>query len=164
MAISPINITRVSHNMRSDFVIDSLRRTQRDLFLSQSRIASGRSFVSASEDPITARRALDLTFALEKQNQFMANTLQGDHLLSAADSALTEVSDLLIQASVIANQTVGDLTTTSAAERAAEAEVVARIRQALVTVASLCSARRRASSGTPRAIIRSGCSSRTILR
>ena len=57
-------------------MVDSLRRTQRDLFLSQSRIASGRSFVSPSEDPVAARRALDLTFALEKQNQFMANTQQ----------------------------------------------------------------------------------------
>lgn len=134
MALSPINISRVSHTMRTDLIVDSLRRTQRDLFLSQSRIASGRSFVSASEDPIAASRALDLTQALQQQRQFTANLRYADNFLSAADSALVEINDLLIQASSIASQTVGSLTTE--AERASEAEVIARLRQQLQTVAN----------------------------
>jgi len=134
MAISPINISRVSHTMRTDFIVESLRRTQRDLFLSQSRIASGRSFISPSEDPIAASRALDLAQALDQQEQFQANLRYGDNFLAAADAALVEINDLLIQASSIASQTVGSLSTE--AERDAEAEVVARIRQQLQTVAN----------------------------
>ena len=132
MAISPINISRVSHNLRTDFVVDSMRRTQRDLFLSQARIASGRRFITASEDPIAAARALDLNEALARQNQFMANLQHGDNFLAAADSAITEISDLITDASVIASQTVGSLTT--AAERQAEAEVVAAICRQLQAV------------------------------
>jgi flagellar hook-associated protein 3 FlgL len=132
MAISPINISRVSHNLRTDFMVDSMRRTQRDLFLSQAQIASGRSFITASEDPIAAARALDLGEALTRQNQFTANLQHGDNFLAAADSAITEISGLINDASVIASQTVSNLTT--AAERQSEAEVVAAICQQLQAV------------------------------
>ncbi len=134
VAISPINLTRVSHSLRTSFVLDALRRTQREMLLSQTRIASGRSFLSPSEDPVAASRTLDLTQALAQQEQFSANLRHGDNLLSAADGALTELNELLVQASTIASQTVGDLTT--ADERDAEAEVVARIRLQLVAVAN----------------------------
>lgn len=130
--ISPINISRVSHNLQTDFMIESMRRTQRDLFVAQSRIASGRSFITASENPVAAARALDLREALAQQQQFMANLQYGDNFLAAADSAINEIGDLITQASVIASQTVGSMTT--AAEREAEAEVVATIRQQLQTV------------------------------
>lgn len=127
MAISPINITRVSHNLRTNFVLDSLRRTQRELFIAQTRIATGRRFVTPSEDPLSAARAVDLTQAIAQQNQFAANVRIGDNFLAAADNALADVNDLLTQASVIAIQTVNSLTT--ADERKAEAELIAAIRQ-----------------------------------
>ena len=134
MSVSPINITRVSHNLRTTFVTESLQRTQRDLFTSQARIASGRAFLTPSEDPIAASRALDLTQALERNGQLLANVRHGDNMLVAADSAMSELNDLLTEASVIASMTVGDLTT--AAEREAEAEVVTRIRDQLQSVAN----------------------------
>lgn len=134
MAISPINIARVSQNMRTDFVVDSLRHTQRDLFVSQARIATGRRFITAGEDPVGAARAVDLTQALAQQNQFVANLQHGNNFLSVADNALVEINDMLTQALVIVSQTVGDLTT--ADEREAEAEVVAAIRQQIQTIAN----------------------------
>ena len=84
MAVSPINLIRISHGMRSDFIVNSLRSTQRDLFLAQARIASGRAFVSPSEDPVAASRAVDLTNALSQQHQFRANLRFGDNELTAA--------------------------------------------------------------------------------
>lgn len=132
MAVSPINLARVSHNMRVNFVLDSLRQTQHDLLLSQSRIASGRRFLTPSEDPIAATRALDLSQALARQEQLVTNVRHGDNFLAAADSALTEVNDLLIQASVVASQNVSNLT--SREEREAEAEVVAAIRRQIQMV------------------------------
>src|SRR3990172_4295652 len=134
MAISPVNVTRISNNLRTTVMVDSLRRNQVDLFLSQSRLATGRSFVTPSEDPVSAARALDLSQALARQEQFRANVQYGDTFLTAADSALTEVNSLLIQASSIASQTVSNLT--SEAEREAEAEVVAAIRQQVQTIAN----------------------------
>ena len=134
MAVSPINISRVSHNLRSNFVLSSLRETQREMLLTQSRIASGRDFVTASENPLQASRALDLTQAFSRQQQFLSNLQQGDNLLSAADSAFIDVNDLMIQASVIASQSLNAVT--SSDEREAEAEIVARLRDQLQTVAN----------------------------
>ena len=132
MAVSPVNITRISENLQTSLVLNSVRRSQRDLFLSQTRIATGRRFVSPSEDPIAAARSLDLSQALQRQLQFRENAQYGENILSAADSALNEVADLMIQASSIASQNVSNLT--SAAERQAEAEVVTAIRQQLQVV------------------------------
>jgi flagellar hook-associated protein 3 FlgL len=132
MTVGPINIARVSQGLRTNFAIESLRRNQRDVFAAQTRIATGRDFVNPSDDPIRAARALDLTQALNQQRQFLANLTFGDNSLSAADSAISEISDLLIQASTIASQNVSNLT--SAAERTAEAELIANIRQQLQIV------------------------------
>ncbi len=132
MAVSPINLIRISHGMRSDFIVNSLRSTQRDLFLAQARIASGRAFVSPSEDPVAASRAVDLSNALSQQQQFRANLQFGDNELTAADSAIGELSSLLIDAHSIASQNVSNLT--SDAERAAVAELVAGIREQLLIV------------------------------
>ncbi len=132
MTVSPINLLRVSHGMRSDFITNSIRRTQRDLFLAQTRIATGRSFVSPSENPVAASRAVDLTNSLAHQRQIQDNLRFGDNELTSADSAIGEISSLLIETSAIASQNVNNLT--SAAERMAEAELVAGIRQQLLIV------------------------------
>ncbi len=134
MAVSPINLSRISHNLQTNFVLGSLQRTQRELYTTQARIASGRDFVSPSENPVGASRALDLTQARQRQDQFVANLRQGDGLLSAADSAFIDVNDLLIQASVIASQSLNSVV--SADEREAEAEIVSRIRQQVQDVAN----------------------------
>lgn len=134
MSVSPINVSRITHTFRTSFVTDSTTRTQRALFLSQARIASGRAFVTPSENPIAASRALNLTQALQRQDQFVSNLQQGSNFLAAADGAFSEINDLLIEASVIASQTVSNLT--AAAEREAEAEVVRSIRQQLTSVAN----------------------------
>lgn len=132
MAISPVNITRISTNLQTSLVLDGVRRSQRDLYLTQGRIAAGRSYLSASENPIAATRALDLSHALARQSQFVENARYGENLLTAADAALSELSGLLVQASSVASQTVSNLT--SAAERDAQAEVIAAIRQQVQTV------------------------------
>jgi len=132
MAISPVNISRISTNLQTSLVLDGVRRSQRELYFSQGRIAAGRAFLSPSEDPIAASRALDLTDALARQGQFRGNAQYGENMLSAADDALTELAGLLVQASSVASQTVSNLT--SAAERDAQAEVIAAIRQQVQTV------------------------------
>lgn len=132
MAVSPVNITRISENFQTSLVLDSVRRSQRALFLSQTRIAAGRQFVAPSEDPIAAARSLDLSQALQRQRQFRDNAQYGENILSAADGALSEIADLLIQASSAASRNVGNLT--SAAERQAESEAVTAIRRQLQAV------------------------------
>jgi flagellar hook-associated protein 3 FlgL len=132
MAISPIQVTRVSQGMQTDFALGSLRQNQLALFQSQSRIATGRRFVAPSEDPVSAARAVDLGQTLSQQDRFRANLQYADTSLAAADAAISEISSLLIEALNIASQNVSNLT--SADERAAEAELIADIRQQLQIV------------------------------
>lgn len=132
MAINPINVTRITQNLRADSVIQSMMRNQTDLFTEQSRISAGRTFLTPSDDPVSATRALDLRQALGRQEQFAHNIRQGSNVLSAADDAISEVNSLLIEAQTIASQNVSNLT--SAAEREAEAELIANIRQQLMVV------------------------------
>ncbi len=132
MAISPINVSRISLNMRSDSVLSSLRRNQLEVFRTQTRVSTGRSFVTPSDDPVRAARALNLTQALSRQQQFIENLRHGDDTLAASDQSLTELNSLLIEASQIASQNVSNLT--SAAEREAVADIVAGIRQQLQIV------------------------------
>ncbi len=132
MAISPVNISRISHNLRADLVIGSVQRNQRDVFIEQTRIATGRDWVTPSENPVAAARSLELTRALQQQGQFMVNLRHGDNTLAASDDALSELNSLLIQAQNIASENVSNLT--SAAEREAVAEVIVGIRTQLQTV------------------------------
>ncbi len=132
MAISPINLSRISQNLRFGLLTDSLRTSQIELLNTQAQIASGRTFVNPSDDPTSAARAADLTQALQRQQQYVANLQHGDNTLAAADDAITEITSLLIEANDIAIQDVGNLTST--AERQADAELIAAIRQQLQVV------------------------------
>lgn len=132
MAINPINLSRVSQNLRTNLVARSLQQNQLELFTSQTKIAMGRSFVTPSDDPATAARALDLTQALQRQGQLMRNLWHGDNTLAAADNAITEINTLLNEAAEIASRDVSNLV--DSAERQADAELIAAIRQQLQIV------------------------------
>ena len=73
MAINPVNFSRVSQTMRTSFVSNSLQRNQLELLGTQIRIASGRSLISPSDDPVAFARIMDLSRMLARQSQFMAN-------------------------------------------------------------------------------------------
>jgi len=130
MAVSPVNIARVT--FRSSLNVDSLRANQRDVFQSQVRISTGRSFVTPSEDPTAASQAFGLNNLMARHVQFSKNIQTGSAILREADNAINEVNTLLIEAQTIATQNLSNLV--SADERVAEAELVAAIRQQLVNV------------------------------
>ncbi len=132
MAIGPINITRVSHNMRSLSLFESLQRGQVTLYDEQSRVASGRRYLSPSEDPSAAAQVLRMTEILDQREQLVLNVRHGDNLLMAADTALTEANALLVEAHSIAAQHLGTLS--DAQQRQAAAELVSAIIDQLVNV------------------------------
>lgn len=132
MAVSPINVSRISQNLRLNMTLESLQRNQRDLFLDQVRISAGRSFVTPSEDPAAALQTFNFTNLEAHQNQIAENVQLGGSILRETDNAIVEVNDLLLQAQTVASMTISNLT--SAEERQAEAEVVAAIRQQLIVV------------------------------
>ena len=132
MAIGPINITRVSHNMRSLSLFESLQRGQVTLYDEQNRVASGRRYLSPSDDPASAAQVLRMTEILDQREQLVLNVRHGDNLLMAADTALTEANNLLVEAHSIASQHLGTLS--DAEQRQAAAELVSAIIDQLVNV------------------------------
>lgn len=132
MSISPINITRVSHNLRTMSMLESTRRNLVDLFGQQNRLATGRNFVTASEDPVAAAQALNLRESLDRQSQILSNLRHADLMLSASDDALSEVNDLLNQAESLASRSIG--AQANADERQANAALISEIRERLMIV------------------------------
>ncbi len=132
MAITPINVTRVSHGLRTMSMLDSLRRNTVDIFTQQSRLATGRNFVTIGDDPVAATQALKLDKSIVDQSQILTNLQHADLMLASADDALNELNDLLNQAESIASQSIGPQS--DGAERQANAQVVASIRERLMTI------------------------------
>jgi len=106
MAITPINISRTSFGLRTLSLLDSLRQNTLRIFLEQNRLASGYRFNAPSENPVLANQATQLTEALERQEQILANIRHGESFLAATDTAIGEINDLLIDAHSIALEMV----------------------------------------------------------
>ena len=132
MALSPINMSRISFNQQTTTLLESLRRSSLGMMLEQNHLSSGRSFESPSQDPAAAARVLSLEGVLGRQGQIVENLRHASDMLEATDGTITEVHALLSDAHAIASQTLGALV--SADERAAAAELVADIIEQLIVV------------------------------
>ena len=132
MAVTSINITRVSSNLQTISLLDSLRRNTLGLFLEQTRLASGNRINAPSEDPVGAAQALKLTQVLERQDQILSNIRHADSFLAISDAAIGEVNDLLIDAHAIASEMVN--TTVDQSQRDSMAELIRGMIDQLVTV------------------------------
>ncbi len=132
MAITPINISRTSFNLRTISLLDSLRQNTMALFLEQNRLGTGYRLNAPSEDPVLAARATQLTETLERQEQILANIRHADSFLAATDSSIGEINDLLIEAHSIASEMVNS--TANQAQRDSMAELVLGMINQLVTV------------------------------
>ena len=122
MAIPGGGITRVSNSLQTFSLLTHLRSNSVKIFREQQRIASGERLLSISDDPIDAEKIVRLTKSLESQEQILRNLRHADGQLSAADSALTDIHDLLIQAVSIASGQAGNLQ--SADERASQGIII----------------------------------------
>lgn len=132
MAVTPINFSRVSHNLRTLSLLDSLRRNTMSLFAEQNRLATGNRLNAPSDDPVLAGRALTLTEILDRQDQILANAQHASAFINATDNAMTEVSELATQAKSIASEMVNTVVLPD--ERAAKAEIVSSIIDQLVAI------------------------------
>lgn len=132
MPVTSVNITRISNNLQTISLLESLRRNTLNLFLEQNRVASGNKFTAPSQDPVGSARAIELTEVLERQEQILANIRHADSFLAASDSGIGEVNDLLSQAHSIASEMVN--TTADNSQRASMAELVKGIINQLVSV------------------------------
>ena len=132
MAIYPINASRVTTVLQSGSLLSSLQRNTASLFSEQNLLSTGRQFLTPSDDPLRAAKALNLNEILQQQSQIVTNINHAANTLDATDLAMADVSSLIIDAQAIASQNIGSLS--SADERAAAAELITSIREQLMAV------------------------------
>ena len=132
MAVSPVNITRVSSSMQTLSLLSSLQRNQLQLFLQQNQLSSGLRINAPSDDPVGAIQALNATQALERQDQVLKNIRHANGFMSTTDGTIGEISTLLIEAHGIASEMANSTATED--QRSAQAELIRGMINQLVTL------------------------------
>lgn len=86
---------RISSNTLFDSNVTLLGQQQTRLLQTQQQIASGRRILTASDDPVAAARALEISQSDAMNTQYAANRTAARHKLSLAESNLQSVTSLL---------------------------------------------------------------------
>ena len=102
MSVSPVNLTRVSQNLRAFNLLNTVRASHLDLFRSQNQLATGLRFTVPSEDPTRAVDAIKLDRYTDILNQVSRSLLRVNETLRAGESAVQEGADLVMEAHTLA--------------------------------------------------------------
>jgi len=123
--ITGIPTSRISDLFVREQLLNQVQFDQAALFRTQMQLSSGKRFQSPSEDPIAAMRVMSLQRLLQRKDQMKANLTTSQSYLSATDSALSSVSDLVAEAR---GATIGVIGTTATdTQRNAAAQQVDQI-------------------------------------
>lgn len=132
MAISSVNITRVSFNLRTMSLLDTLRSNTLALFEEQNRLATGKQLLNISDDPVGTTRVVGLKQWLGERDKIGSALAFADRFLANTDANLNEVADLVLTARSLALENLND--TQSAEQRASAAQVVESLIDSLVVL------------------------------
>ncbi len=131
MAVYPIPAGRSSDALLTQRLLSQLQTGQKRLLQVEQQLGTGRSIQLPSEDPSAAARAVTLQRLLEGKVQLKTNLDTSQSYLSATDTALGGVADLLANARGLALG-AADSTTSDLERRAMAMEIESTISQMLV--------------------------------
>lgn len=86
---------RVSSNTLFDGNVAAMSQQQTRLLQTQQQVATGRKILTASDDPVAAARALEVTQSDAMNTQYATNRAAARHTLSMAETTLQGVTTLL---------------------------------------------------------------------
>ncbi len=132
MAVTPVNLSRISFNQRVYNLQEALRRNQLGLYGVQNSLTTGLRFTRPSEDPLRSASAANLQLRLERLERVATNVASVNGTLTEVESATQDALDLFEQARSLSVQVVGDTTTTD--ERKSLATVVDSLIDQLISV------------------------------
>lgn len=98
MAITPVNVGRVSLNMQSNLLVQGMQRSLTDLLREQERLSTGERILRPSDDPIEATGVIRMDEMLSAQQQYLANIDHASKVMNIADSTINSMYSLLNQA------------------------------------------------------------------
>lgn len=93
--IAPIPTSRVSDLFVRQRLLSQLQADQLGLVRLQTQITTGRRVIAPSDDPQAASRAIEIQRLLDQKAQFLENLKISQSYLTATDTAVGGVSDLL---------------------------------------------------------------------
>ncbi|MFN0056824.1 MAG: flagellar hook-associated protein FlgL [Planctomycetota bacterium] len=110
MTAQPLTF-RVSESMRSGDVLRSLRGNLGAMAKVEQQIASGRLYERLSDAPLATRRLVAWERWVERDEKYQANIQLANGRLSAAESAMDELGDMIARARDLALQQINDTST-----------------------------------------------------
>lgn len=110
-SILPIPTGRTSDYLSRTRLVQQIQSDQTDLLRLQNQLSTGQRIFSPSDDPGAALRAITLQRTLERKDQLQINVGLADSRLAAADSSMTEVSNILNEVRAETLGVVGTITT-----------------------------------------------------
>ncbi len=132
MPVSPVNVARVSHNLRSFNLLNTLQANQTGMFRVQNQLSTGLRFLSPSEDPLRAATAGVLDRRMDLINSVNGHLQTANATLRDGEAAMQEGVDMLREAHNIALQAASD--TLSEDERQSLATVIDAIIDSAISV------------------------------
>lgn len=146
MTSIPSNLSRVPNILSSAISYGSINRTNVALLRLQRQIATGVEIGRPSDDLVRSSIISVLDERLERTSQLQRNYSHADAALGVLDSVFQEAHTLALNAKSIASEQLGG--SSSAEERASQANVVDQIIQSLFNTANRESVAGYALSGT----------------
>jgi flagellar hook-associated protein 3 FlgL len=132
MAINPINLGRVSQNLKAFTLLNTMRSNQLGLYNVQNQIATGLRFQRPSQEPLAAGAAGRLDRKLESLAQVQKNLRDANAFLAEGESAMQDAINLAIEANTLAIEAASDGLTPD--ERSSLAVVIDSILEQLVSI------------------------------
>ncbi|MBU0616146.1 MAG: hypothetical protein KKI02_00350 [Planctomycetes bacterium] len=132
MSVIPVNVARISQNLRAFNLLNTVRSSHADLFRTQNQLATGLRFTAPSEDPARAADAIKLDRYTDILDQVERNLLRVNEAMRAGEAAVQEAADLVMEAHTLALSMASD--TQSPGERESIRTVIDSILDQLVAV------------------------------
>ncbi len=107
MAAISSNLTRTTSLQVSDQLLSALRKTQSALATAERQISTGKAVEKPSDAPDKIAAILLLESRLEARLQEEKNVTQGAGVLDNVDSALADITEILLEAKSIASSQIG---------------------------------------------------------
>ncbi|MCX5767544.1 MAG: flagellar hook-associated protein FlgL [Gemmatimonadetes bacterium] len=121
---------RITNNLATQLAISNFTTVRAQLDAAQSKVTTGHSFEKASQDPTAAASVMQSESQLSALTQYTRNVGTAQRRVSAEDSALSQLNDLLTRAKELAMSQATD-TATPQTRAAAGAEVNQLLAQAV---------------------------------
>lgn len=130
-------LTRAPDMMLSRLALGQISRTNVDLFKLQTELSTGKAINKFSDDAVRAATIVELNQRIDHADQRARNFSHATGSLGIADNALSEASDLGLQAKEILSSMVGSLV--SSGDRQQQADIVDTMLGSLLNIANRAS-------------------------